>query len=216
MPAQENLLQKPRGKDGLFHSLLEDQASVAVRAAQAFVDLVGDIAHIDQHVAAIAQIEHDGDELTHQLQNMITTTFMTPLDKEDLRDLSQALDDITDYIEAAAARTQLYKLREARPDLLPLAKQLQKAAETVLEAVHEIHVGFHRSQALRPILRRIHEIENDSDKSFRTALARLFEEPTPEPLMVIKWKEIYDRIETAVDKCEDIAKIIGTIAVKYA
>jgi uncharacterized protein Yka (UPF0111/DUF47 family) len=141
---------------------------------------------------------------------------MTPLDKEDLRDLSQALDDITDFVEAAAARTQLYRLSNPRPDLEPLAKLLVEAAEVVVTAVKELGNGFNKSTTLKGTLREIHSIENDSDIAFRTALASLFEQPNPDVLMVIKWKEIYDRIETAVDKCEDIAKIIGTIVVKYA
>lgn len=161
------------------------------------------------------EIEHEGDRLTHELQNKVAITFITPIDKEDLRDLSQALDDVTDLIEAAAARAQLYKLAAPRPDLATLAELLVKATEVTADAVAELQLGFNR-ESIKEKLKEIHTLENASDRAFRTSLGFLFEESGSDALYVIKWKEMYDRIETAVDKCEDIAKIVGTMLVKYS
>lgn len=204
------------GKDQVFYSLLESQAQTAHRAAVAFQDAVQDFERLEMHAARIADIEHEGDVLTHELQNLIASTFITPLDKEDLRDLSQALDDVTDFIEAAAARAELYRLRGLRNDLVPLTSILVEVTDVVCRATAELRNGFQKSVTLKKTLTEIHTLENDSDRAFRKALADLFDEPGVDALTVIKWKEIYDRIETAVDKCEDVAKILGTVIVKYA
>jgi uncharacterized protein Yka (UPF0111/DUF47 family) len=203
-------------KDLAFFSILEMQAKAAHDAATTFYDLVTDFEHISEHTKKVDVIEHEADQLTHLLINKMDATFITPLDKEDLRDLSQALDDITDCIEAAAARAELYRLTAPRADLEPLVGLLVKAAEATWEAVSALKNGFRNSDSLRQTLIHIHLIENESDRAFRQALADLFHEPDPDTLMVIKWKEIYDRIEASVDKCEDVAKILGSVIIKYA
>jgi predicted phosphate transport protein (TIGR00153 family) len=204
------------GKETGFYNLLEAQAQVAVKAARLFHQMSQDLPNMGRYIEQLRDVEHEGDDLTHELQNKVASTFITPLDKEDLRDLSQALDDVTDVIEAAAVRAELYKLNEARPDLEPLVGCLLQATELTATAVGELRNGFHRSRILKDKLTEIHTIENESDYQFRKALAGLFDDPAPDALNVIKWKEMYDRIEAAVDKCEDIAKIIGTVIVKYA
>lgn len=178
--------------------------------------MVDDFESMDEHVKKIDAIEHEADQMTHSLMDMMDSTFITPLDKEDLRDLSHALDDITDCIEAASARAQLYKLKTPREDLKPLAELLVKAAKSTWDAIGELKNGFRNIDSMREILIQIHLTENASDRAFRTALADLFEEPGADPLMVIKWKEIYDRVEVSVDKCEDVAKILGRVLTKYA
>jgi predicted phosphate transport protein (TIGR00153 family) len=201
-------------KDVGFYRLLESQARVAVRAAQEFHSLSLDFSNLAERAAVMEEIEHEGDRLTHELQNKVTATFITPIDKEDLRDLSQALDDVIDMIEAAAIRALLYKLTEPRPDLADLTELLVKATEVTAEVIAELQLGFNR-ESIKEKVKEIHTLENASDQTFRASLSALFEEPNVDPLYVIKWKEIYDRIETAVDKCEDIAKVIGTMLVKY-
>jgi predicted phosphate transport protein (TIGR00153 family) len=203
-------------KDLAFFSILEMQAKAAHQAATTFHELVQDFDHIDDHAKKVDVIEHEADQLTHLLANKMDATFITPLDKEDLRDLSQALDDITDCIEAAAARAQLYKLKAPREDLEPLVGLLVKACKATWDAVGDLKNGFRRSDGLRQTLISIHLIENESDRAFRKGLADLFEDEDASPLMVIKWKEIYDRIEASVDKCEDVAKILGSVIIKYA
>jgi predicted phosphate transport protein (TIGR00153 family) len=203
-------------KDLGFYRLLESQARVAIRAAQEFHSLSEDFSDLAAAAARMEEIEHEGDRLTHELQNRITATFITPIDKEDLRDLSQSLDDVIDLIEAAAARALIYRLATPRPDLKTLTELLVKATEVTAEAVAELQQGFSRAESIKEKLKEIHTLENQSDQAFRTALGTLFEEPGADALYVIKWKEMYDRIETAVDKCEDIAKVLGTMLVKYA
>ncbi len=175
-----------------------------------------DFANVSACAERIEEIEHEGDRLTHELQNKVTATFITPIDKEDLRDLSQALDDVIDSIEAAAARADLYNLKEARADLTSLTELLLKATEVTAEAIADLQNGFSKAPLVKEKLKEIHTLENQSDRVFRGALKLLFEEPDADPLNVMKWKELYDRIEAAVDKCEDIAKVLGTMLVKYS
>ena len=203
-------------RESSLYTMLEAQANVATRAARAFLEMVDDFENMGEYARKIMELEHEGDELTHDLQNRIAATFITPLDKEDLKDLSSALDDVTDYIEAAAARAELYRVDTPRPEMRKLAEQLVKITELTEEAIGEMQSGFRRNSKLRDVLKEIHTVENASDKQFRTALSNLFHEPGIDALTVIKWKELFDRVETAVDKCEDIAAIIGTILIKYA
>src|SRR5579859_3043251 len=123
--------------------LLEKQADVALRAAEAYRQFASDLGNSATHVKRLAELEHEGDEHTHRLQDDVAAHFITPLDKEDLRLLSQALDDITDAIEAVAARMEIYHITEARPDLLPLADLIVSGAESVAGAVGEMKTGFH-------------------------------------------------------------------------
>ena len=209
-------MQLKSKKDQALYELLERQANVATRSAEAFLELVRDFGNLPKHCKILEDLEHEGDATTHDLQNRIATTFITPLDKEDLRELSTALDDVTDLIEAAAARADIYGLKSARPDLEELALLLVETTSLTEEAVGGIRNGFRKNHNLREILKDIHTAENRADKAFREALKLLFIEEASDPLMVIKWKEMYDRIETATDKCENIAAIVGTIIDKYA
>jgi predicted phosphate transport protein (TIGR00153 family) len=208
-------MQLKVGKDNSFYLLLENQADVAHKSAKAFKQACSDFENIARHTEILAQLELDGDDFTHRLQNQVASSFITPLDKEDLRELSQTLDDITDSIEAIVARVKIYRLSEARKDLLPMGELMVRVTEVVHSAVHELKTGFH-SESLQQKLKQIHQLENESDALYRDALETLFFVNGIAPLEVIKWKEIYDRIEIAMDYCEDIAKIIGTFTAKYS
>ncbi len=208
-----NLRQR---KDSAIYDLMEAQAKVAVRAAEAFLVMAQEFDKLKLHAEILDKIEEEGDNLTHELQAKIATLFITPLDKEDLRELSQALDDVTDLIEAAAARAELYSLKGPRVDLIPLVEQLVQLTRLTEMAVAELRNGFQKSKSLRNTLKEIHTAENLNDRAFRNALRSLFGEHGIDPLEVMKWKEMFDRIEQASDKCEHIAAIIGTIIDKYA
>ncbi len=203
-------------KDANLYALLEAQARLDTKAAEQFLAMCHDFGNLGHHADILDKLEDDADDLTHELQNKIAAIFITPLDKEDLKELSSALDDVIDYIEAAAARAVLYRLEGPRAELIPLAELLVQVTKLTETAVCHLRNGFGKSDSLMQTLKDIHTVENESDRTFRTALKNLFDEPGIDALTVIKWKELFDRIETAVDKCEHIAAIIGTILVKYA
>lgn len=202
-------------RENVFFSLLFRQAEQANKAARIFHKMTEDFSDLQQQVGAIHQIESDADELTHELANRADATFITPIDKEDLRALSSSLDDITDVIEACASRMIIYRVTTPRPDFEPAVRLLVEATEEICGAVKELGAPSRRS-ALQPRLIRIHELENASDSMFRRSLGELFGMPNPDVLEVFKWKEIYDRVEMAMDRCEDVAKLIESVVMKYA
>lgn len=202
-------------KKHLFYELLEKQAHAAVNAAKVFRTLVDDFENLAAHAAKIKEIETGADHITHELANMIDATFVTPLDKEDLHALSSELDDVTDRIEACTGRMVLYQFRQMRPDMELLVSLLLRITEATLDAVKTLRTCPCREN-VQDIFIRIHQIENEHDAAFRKALANLLNAPDADPIKVIKWKEVYDRIESAVDKCEDVAHIIESVVVKYA
>jgi predicted phosphate transport protein (TIGR00153 family) len=198
-----------------FYALLEKQAQAAVDAAKEFQVLVNDFENLAKYAARIKEIESEADHITHELANRIDATFVTPLDKEDLHALSSELDDVTDCIEACAGRMEIYQLKQVRPDMEGLVVLLRQITEATLEAVKTLRTKPNRDN-VQSLFIRIHQIENEHDAAFRKALATLLNAPDADPIKVIKWKEIYDRIEKAVDKCEDVAHIIESVVVKYA
>lgn len=202
-------------KKHLFYELLEKQSHSAVNAAREFRALVDDFENLAAHAARIKEIETEADHITHELANLIDATFVTPLDKEDLHALSSELDDVTDRIEACTGRMVLYQFRQMRPDMALLVTLLLRITEATTDAVKTLRTCPCREN-VQDIFIRIHQIENEHDTAFRKALANLLNAPDADPIKVIKWKEVYDRIESAVDKCEEVAHIIESVVVKYA
>lgn len=202
-------------KKHIFYELLEKQAHAAVSSAKEFLALVNDFENLAGYAGRIKEIESEADHITHELANLIDATFVTPLDKEDLHALSSELDDVTDCIEACVGRMEIYQFRQARADLAGLVAMLVQITEATLEAVKTLRTKPNRDN-VQGLFIRIHQIENEHDAAFRKALATLLNAPDADPIKVIKWKEIYDRIEAAVDKCEDVAHIIESVVVKYA
>ena len=129
--------------------------------------------------------------------------------------MSQALDTVTDTIESAVARVALYRLTQPRPDLAAMTERLTLITQATHDGVCFLrHLKDHKT--LEPILVRIHDLENETDQAYRAALAELLNDPKADPILVIKWKEIYDRVEIVADECENVADILESLVVKYA
>lgn len=203
------------GRKNEFYELLEKQADASLRAAQTFQALIGDFDNRVTYAKKIKDIEHEADLVTHTLANLIDSTFVTPLDKEDLHALSSELDDVTDAIEGCTGRLALYQFAQLRPDMELLVSQLVRITEATLEAVKILRTRP-SLENIQAVYKHIHQIETEHDGAFRRALANLINDPVADAIKVIKWKEIYDRIEVAVDKCEDVAYTIESVVVKYA
>ncbi len=187
-------------KEETFFELLEKQAAIAVRASETFALMVKDLGNVQDHTKSLMSIEHEGDEVTHRLQTKLSGTFITPIDQEDLSELSHLLDDVTDCIEAVGARMEMYKLRECRNDLVPLAANLLDVTKVTAQVVNELQKQLKKSTTMPQILVKVHSLENESDRLYREALISLFDEVT-DPVAIIKWKEVYDRVEYAIDCC---------------
>jgi uncharacterized protein len=202
-------------KKNVFYELLEKQANAALFAARTFQELINDFENRAQYAKKIKEIEIEADQVARSLANLVDATFVTPLDKEDLHALSSELNDVTESIEACTGRLALYQFANVRPDMELLVSQLVRITEATLDAVRVLRTQP-SLENIQGIYKHIHQIEKEHDGAFRRALANLINAPNADPIRVIKWKEIYDRIEAAVDRCEDVAHTIESVVVKYA
>jgi uncharacterized protein Yka (UPF0111/DUF47 family) len=197
-----------------FFDLLDKAGQVIVKAAETYAELARDYAHREEHVARIRQLEHDGDEIAHRTFDRLDQTFVTPFDHEDIETLMVRMDDVVDEIDAAAKRLTLYKIPEPTPAFIKQTDVLLKACRLTNQAVARLR-NLKKPNGLHEKLVEIHYLENVGDENNHAALAELFDRGG-DPLLVMKWKEIYELTERAIDRCEDIANIIRGIVLKHA
>jgi uncharacterized protein len=204
-------LQRFMPHDGDFFVLFQKQAENVVVGAHAFVQMLEHYTGVPEQVQRIKAIEHNGDEITHQIFRKLNQTFITPFDREDIHQLCSTMDDVIDLIDAAASRFVLYRVTQVRHGTLELSRVLAAAAVELKEAIHAMESP---DKALHRVI-EINRLENESDRICRTLIAQLFEEEK-NPVEIIKWKEIFEVIETAVDKCEDVSNVIESVILKNA
>lgn len=170
---------------------------------------------LEERQARIKELERKCDQITHELATETHASFVTPLDKEDIAAIASGLDDIADYADAAAVRFVLYKIPESTPESRQLADYLVQSAEVLQGAVARLRSNRER-EAVIQACRELHRLENESDAAYRKAMGDLFNTPGIDPIFVLKWKEIYERMEMAIDKCEDVSNVLEAIQLKYA
>lgn len=190
------------------------QAANVVEGAKLLKDLLEDYTEIDQKRMKIEGVESIGDEIAHKIMEKLNTTFITPMDREDIHALSSALDDILDYINATAQRLQLYRVSAITDDACKLANVILRASEETAALVESME-NLKDTKRLKSRWIEVNRLENEGDKVSRQAIAGLFEKEK-DPIEVIKWKEIYEHLETAIDKCEDAANIVEAVVLKNA
>jgi hypothetical protein len=205
------LLQRFLPHEETFFNLFAKQADNIHLGAKALQQMLSHYTGVPEQVQNIKAIEHEGDEITHSIFTKLNQTFITPFDREDIHELCSQLDDVIDLIDAAGSRFVLYRVDSVRPGTLDLVKVLVSATSEVSAAVHALETP---DSALKHCI-EINRYENESDRICRTLIAQLFEEER-DPVQIIKWKEIYEVIETAVDKCEDVANVIEGVILKSA
>lgn len=201
-------------RNAAFFDLFDKAGQVIVKAAEAYAELARDYEHRDEHLARIRQLEHDGDDIAHRTLDRLDQSFITPFDREDIQTLMVRLDDVVDEIDAGAKRLALYRIAEPTPAFIKQTDVLLKACRLTAEAVVRLR-SIRKPDGLHEKLVEIHYLENVGDENNHAALAELFES-VKDPLLVMKWKEIYELIERAIDRCEDIANIIRGIVLKHA
>ena len=197
-----------------FFVLFEQSAQNAVKIAQQLRDMVFIWENVRERVGVITDLEHQGDAITHQIMAQLHRTFVTPFDREDIALLAHSLDDVTDFIHSAADAMLLYKIERPTGRANEMADIAVQAVVEVERAISEMHDRIDRDQLLKRCV-EIHRLENVGDSVHRSALAELFADST-DIAYLIKWREIYDHIETAIDRCEDVANILEGVALRYA
>ena len=196
-----------------FFELFNEQTGNLVRGAELLVKLVADHTQAEDVRRQIEEVEHQGDLTTHEIADRLNRTFNTPFDHEDIHELTARLDDVLDNIEATADRMFLYEAGRASAEMVTLAEVLADSAKALAAAVEGIHDVTRNGRRIMDYCIEIHRLENVGDEQSRLALARLFR--GTDALYALKWKEIYDHVENAIDKCEDVATILEGIVVKH-
>jgi len=202
----------PRTED--FYAHFENEANNTRKAVSLLKDLLADFTNLEEKVKQIKEVEHEGDRLTHQTIEVLNKTFVTQLDREDIHALVSKLDDILDFVDAAANRMLLYKITEPTQETKKLADILAKSVDEITRAIPLLR-NLRKPKEIIQRCIEINSLENDGDLVLREGVAKLFNE-VKDPVTIIKWKEIYENLETAIDRCEDVANIIEGIVLKYS
>ena len=198
--------------DASFFAHFEHQGKKTVEGCRAFLEMIEQPGNMETRAERVKQIEHECDEITHAVVEALHKTFITPIDRNDIYTLITKMDDIMDFVEAAADRLALYDIPTMTKEVGDLARCLVQSAEHVLGAVSSIRDLGKPNGILQHCI-EINRLENVADGLLRSALARLFREEK-DPIAVIKWKEIYETLESATDRCEDVANIIEGVVLE--
>ncbi len=199
-------------KEVRFFDYFEQQSQQIIKAGTLLSELVHNFADARAKAFAIKEVEHAGDQITHEMFRHLNTTFITPIDREDIHDLATRLDDVLDFIEAVAERLVVYRIKEPTSACRALAELIVAqiaAMDGCIRCLRTMDPGFHEHAV------EVNRLENRADALLRETLAAMFE-AAGDPIEVIKWKEIYETLEAVTDRCEDVANVIEGIILKMA
>jgi uncharacterized protein len=201
-----------RSNENEIISSLELQAEVLIKSVNTLVELMYDYGKLDQLGTKAEDLEHEGDKITHNIYVLIDKTFVTPLDKEDIANLTGEIDQIIDYTDRFIGTLSLFEIKEPTTYMTELAKMLLSSSQEVFFLVKKLR-GFKNSNELIGHCQNISQYEHEADVIFRTAIAELFK--TRDAIYIIKMKEAYEILEGAHDRCADVADVFEDIALKY-
>jgi uncharacterized protein len=196
-------------KEENFFALFKRQATLVREGCDRLHEMFENFDRLDERAKQLKQIEHDGDLVTHEIFERLNRTFITALEREDIHDLASGLDDVLDAVEAIASRIVLFKIARATPEAIRMTSILVKCGAQIEQAVDHLKDLKH----LMAFTIEINRLENEADSISRQVVADLFD-GTHDLLDVMRWKEIYGRLENAADHCEDVANTIESIVIK--
>jgi len=198
-------------KDDRFFQLFEESAQNIFKGSKLLKEMVDNYSEAEAKAKEIFDVEFEGDRITHDIIRHLNKTFITPLDREDIYNLASKMDDILDLIESVTDRMVIYKIEEPTPEACKLVDIILRMTEVITWGVSNLknlgHVYDHCIE--------INRLENEADRVARDAISRLFDQEK-DPIAVIKWKEIYEKLEDTTDSCEDVANILESVVLKNA
>lgn len=198
-------------RDEQFYELFLQLAERLTESAVLLNTLFQEPERRGAHVAAIKAAEHEADGITHEIIDRIDRSFITPLDREDIHALASQLDDVVDLLDGAARRVDMFQINEFHPPILRLTDVIVRAATEVEDAVRHMKNG----KKVNAKARELKKLEEEGDAIYHEIMGDLFSNNT-DPITIIKWKELYDTVEDALDHCEDVANVLQSIAIKNA
>jgi hypothetical protein len=200
----------PRNEE--FFDLFTEVATRNKEAAQLMSDLFAAAPERRTPIVeAIKRLEHEADQVTHEVVNRLDRTFITPLDREDIHQLASDLDDVMDAMDGCARRAQIFRLGVAPPGVRRLVEVIQRMVAVLAEAVGRLKKG---DDVMRFCI-EAKQLEEEGDAIYHEALGQLFEKER-DAVELIKWKEIYDNLEATLDQAEDVANVVESITIKHA
>ncbi len=201
-------------KDYMFFDLFQKGAEVINTSAIELKKLMDELDKPQARLESLTNLEHHGDSITHSLIEHTKKMFITPLDREDIFNITKQIDNITDNIESTAHRFYMYNITEPTEDSLEIIDKLIEATSDLLVVVTELRT-LNKSKVMLDKIIHVNEIENEADEIYRKAMRKLFQNPS-DVLYVIKWKDIYKYLEDSIDACEKLANEIRGVVMKYA
>ena len=208
LPVRRRFSLFPRNER--FFDLFSLSASNIRLAAEQLLNMVQDFTNVEEKAERLKEVESEGDRITHEIIDFLNSSFITPIDREDIYALAGKLDDVLDEIEGVSSRLHLFSLEKPTPECVELVQIVVRASEAIEKAIKNLK---HFSD-LKGFIVEIHRLENQADQITRKMVAQLFNNGQNDVVGLIKWKEIYSRLEHTADRCEDVANVIEDIVVK--
>ncbi|MCE5228845.1 DUF47 family protein [bacterium] len=195
-----------------FFDYFEKLGALSNEACKELLAMTTEGADIQAHAMRIRELEKQADRVHHHCADALHKTFITPFDRADIHLLANRIDDVIDSVDSTASRIVLYELAQMRPEAKELAEVLVRATSAMEKALHGLR-DMKNAEEIKDHCVEIYKMENEGDTILRLALVRLFKEEE-KPILVMKWKEIYERLEKATDRCESVASVIQGIVIE--
>jgi uncharacterized protein Yka (UPF0111/DUF47 family) len=196
-------------RDEKFFPMFNDVARILCECAELVAQIFAEPARLDELGAEVKRLEHKADEITHNVIVRIDRSFVTPLDREDIHMLTSRLDDVIDLLDGTVRRAQMFHVTEAPVHAARLADVLKRAASLIETAV----ASMKKPKSMLDYTQRMKALEEEGDAIYAEAVGELFA-GTPDPLHVIRWKELYDKLEEDIDQCDNVSNVLESIALK--
>lgn len=203
---------REKRKDVNYFDMFIEAATVCNRSATMLYQMMENYTDVQAKSKAIHEVEHEGDNIYHTLYHHLYREFITPIEREDILELAQNIDDTTDAIEDVASRFYMLSIVTIRPEALKMAELIVRITKKLLDATNEFK-HFKRSKALPTLIVDINTLEEEGDRIYRAAVRRLFSAET-NPIEVMKWRDIFEVMENAVDACENVAQVMEGVILK--
>ena len=201
-------------KEEAFFDMFERAAKNLCASVEVFVEMIKNFKGLEKGVQKLDELEHEGDIITHEIMDRLNRTFITPIDRDDIHAIAAGIDDVLDLTEEVADRIFLYKLEKPTQNLIQMGQILHQSVVEVSKAITSLR-DLKRPRRILDYTIEINRLENEADMLLKLTMVELFER-AGSPLEVIKWKEVYESLEKAIDKCEDMAVVIESVVVKNA
>jgi predicted phosphate transport protein (TIGR00153 family) len=208
------MLSRLMPKEGRFFDNFNTMAAKILTGCTTFETMLQDFGNLEKYTLDIRKLEHECDELTHHVIDLVNKVFITPVDREDIQLLVKTMDDVIDLVNVTSQCMVTYEISAVPAGLGSMAHVLVQSMGEVGAALKAMATMRQPEKTLQHCI-EVNRLENECDRIIREQVGRLFREHKDEPLLVIKYKEIYETIEAAVDRCEDIANVIETITIKH-